>query len=348
MKLGLYIAILLISVSVAQAAWIQWIDCDEFWAGESVVPKKNFETTELVCFYGSGYAGDEHTITLINLEDEKTKQLTVPIVNSVISSSRGYALSNLEAGQYDTPTGCEGAFDCVNPSANRECIPTDGECVYSRYTVSGNSCVIDENYQDPDSDGDGWTDHCDVYPNDILSWVDIDADGYGNYYDCSEFDQKDTNCVSSPHPPPSTGSGGDNDEGGPGGGTFNESQPVNETEPEQNSGGGSGGSNSNLDLPECVGEYICDFWSSCVNGVETRTCELINGCTEDPYKPLLERPCGSEEVIVPQDEPEAPIITGQVVAADQLTQTTPKSVTGAVIILITILTLFLGFRLRRQ
>jgi len=44
------------------------------------------------------------------------------------------------------------------------------------------------NYNDIDSDGDGYTDDVDVFPNNASEWKDTDGDGYGDNSDSSPYD----------------------------------------------------------------------------------------------------------------------------------------------------------------
>ncbi len=122
--------------------------------------------------------------------------------------------------------------------------------------------------------------------------------------------------------PPSPPSGGGSPSGG-GGGISTPPKPKNTTNvtvegtltpqitPSQTDG-------------TCTERWLCTDWSWCVNGINTRTCEDVNKCGTDLYRPMESQPCGAEEA----NSPVSSLISGMAVFGD------PTIMGGVIVILV--------------
>jgi hypothetical protein len=82
----------------------------------------------------------------------------------------------------------------------------------------------------------------------------------------------------------------------------------------------------------CQERWTCTDWSSCENGLQTRTCTEENNCGTDLYKPFESQPCGTEET-----KREALSITG-------LLSLIPSQAIIGIITLALIIIIFFGWR----
>ena len=48
----------------------------------------------------------------------------------------------------------------------------------------------------------------------------------------------------------------------------------------------------------CQVRWLCEDWSECIDGQQTRVCEDVNSCGTEYGKPLMIQPCGEEEAEV--------------------------------------------------
>jgi len=46
----------------------------------------------------------------------------------------------------------------------------------------------------------------------------------------------------------------------------------------------------------CQVRWLCEDWSECIDGKQTRVCEDVNKCGTEYGKPLMVQPCGEEEI----------------------------------------------------
>ncbi len=81
--------------------------------------------------------------------------------------------------------------------------------------------------------------------------------------------------------PPSTGG---SSPPSPGGGVF--VPPTTTEEPEE----------VEEEPQPCQERWLCDDWSACENGQQTRVCEDVNKCGTDRDIPLMIQPCSKEEI----------------------------------------------------
>ncbi|NIO44804.1 MAG: hypothetical protein GTN36_04600 [Candidatus Aenigmarchaeota archaeon] len=83
-----------------------------------------------------------------------------------------------------------------------------------------------------------------------------------------------------------------------------------EPSPQPPAGGGGGGGGGGLVTPTtteepeeveeepqpCQERWLCDDWSECEDGQQTRVCEDVNECGTDRDIPLMIQPCSKEEI----------------------------------------------------
>ena len=65
---------------------------------------------------------------------------------------------------------------------------------------------------------------------------------------------------------------------------------TQETPTSSGGGGGGGGGGSSTTKTSCTAEWSCTAWSSCANGVQTRTCTNLNSC-ENGASPIQTQSC---------------------------------------------------------
>ena len=94
-----------------------------------------------------------------------------------------------------------------------------------------------------------------------------------------------------PSPPPSGGGGG--------GGGFVPPEITEEEEEEE----------VTTEQP-CQERWICEDWSECKDGEQTRTCEEVNNCGTDRDIPLMVQPCSTVETEETEAAGEALLPTG--------------------------------------
>ncbi len=75
---------------------------------------------------------------------------------------------------------------CYNGADMPFCSANDDSCTYTYYqNIEGGCAPVD---YDVDSDGDGWSDLCDAFPQNETEWVDYDGDEIGHNLDCNDLD----------------------------------------------------------------------------------------------------------------------------------------------------------------
>jgi len=82
-----------------------------------------------------------------------------------------------------TPT-CNEYNLCYNDHHQPFCSPHDETCEFIIHEWNGSSCVGAS--KELDSDGDGWTDTCDAFPQNPDEWLDYDGDMIGHNADCDD------------------------------------------------------------------------------------------------------------------------------------------------------------------
>jgi hypothetical protein len=68
----------------------------------------------------------------------------------------------------------------------------------------------------------------------------------------------------------------------------------------------------------CTERWLCTDWSSCSEGLQSRTCEDVNKCGSDLYKPMESQPCSTVEKAAPPLTAFAiadPTVIGGIIAA---------------------------------
>ena len=82
-------------------------------------------------------------------------------------------------------------------------------------------------------------------------------------------------------------------------------QGVEQSSPASSGGGGSSSSSSSssksIEIKECKEYWICTEWSSCVDGMQTRTCNDQNNCDKIKTKPPTRLDCGLQEEKIEQN-----------------------------------------------
>ncbi len=88
-------------------------------------------------------------------------------------------------------------------------------------------------------------------------------------------------------------------------------------------GGGGGGTSHSATTgtaapPVCNENWICEPWTECINGQQTRTCTDLNNCGSSVYKPDETRACVTEQTQGQQPESTGISPTGAVIGARTL------------------------------
>ncbi len=348
-KILIFLFVLILLIIPVSARWIQWVNCDDLFLRKRITPQQTFNSTEKICFYGSGFSGETYTIRLRETVKNLTRILTVPVNNEVISSVEGYSLSSIEPGVYTLMGLYESNYVCSNQDGQTHCIPEDKNCTFWKFKGDtgrcgrgrSRNCEIDFEFVDPDTDGDSWSDSCDAFPNDASDWIDIDGDGSGNNKDVDDFNIL---IISEPIIP------GNNESGESGTGN-----------------GAGGGSGSGGNARKCAPEYECTDWSVCINGRQIRECWIINDCIGEPAP--LERNCientqepaeneepysMTQEESVPDSQSQEPPTTDEsegmslITGAAVVNLTEPRFYTGVSAIFIIISIMLLWIKLRKS
>jgi len=332
----LFASLFTILLSPANAMWIDWVNCYDLIYLHKITPQSTFQIDEKLCFYGAGFNGNQYTILLKDPVNKRTRSLAVPINNGVISSIEGISLSSMEPGTYIL-SGLLSQYVCSNENDQPYCIPEDLSCTLWKFTDpescltnKSQACELDRGYHDLDSDGDGWTDECDGFPDDPTETIDIDGDGIGRNKDMDDFDNaaitirqghsgnnpgqnqtasqnisneiiinesnNQSNITNN-----SVASGSEGDSGGSGGGSSGSSGGGSGGGSGGSAGGGGrssgGGTGAIQDIKlKCSPEYECNYWSDCVDGFQTRSCSIINDCPGDPEE--TSRACVGQGLIL--------------------------------------------------
>lgn len=94
--------------------------------------------------------------------------------------------------------GCSIQDLCYNGDHQPFCAPTETSCTFASYTLVDGSCVAT---LEQDSDGDGWSDSCDAFPQNASEWMDLDADMVGYNTDCDDTNASIGACSIDPEDP---------------------------------------------------------------------------------------------------------------------------------------------------
>jgi hypothetical protein len=62
--------------------------------------------------------------------------------------------------------------------------------------------------------------------------------------------------------------------------------------------GGTTTTETEEETESCQVRWLCEDWSECIDGEQTRVCEDVNNCGTEYGKPLMIQPCGEEEAEV--------------------------------------------------
>lgn len=100
-------------------------------------------------------------------------------------------------------------------------------------------------------------------------------------------------------PPPPSGGGGTAPSGGGGGAVVTQvTPPKNNTPVVPNNAPAPpvGPTTGTTDQPQnCNERWLCEDWSNCADGSQTRVCEEVNKCGTEDNKPLISQPCTSAQ-----------------------------------------------------
>ena len=94
---------------------------------------------------------------------------------------------------------------------------------------------------------------------------------------------------------------------------------------------------------ECIESWLCDPWTNCTDGKQTRTCNDYYNCGTEKIKPPIERNCTAVETEeptkeTPQEQKPSPIRTAMAAGIAIITQKKPATMTFAGIISVLIIT----------